>query len=406
MKSRMIAAVMVASMLGGCAAAGIGENGRNFKLSQAEPLFGTKLDKCLDDPATLLGIASTDKNIIAADCEALANELRPVIYQIADSGSFDVERLNRYDKLRRNEIIDALVAVSNRKCSDYAAFLKTHDGQANASLSILSILTGGLGGFIGGADTAKALSGSSSILSGSRAALNDTWFSNQTIHVLVSGFEKVRERDLREITNRKDCQVEQYSVMAGVGDALKYHGACSLLTGLSEAAQAIDRADQPGLETMRRQLSDLQSISAQASQLINASYSFDPVREAPLRQSVNVALQLLNEERGAVNAARDRLDRLRTEAAAALDDEAKAAFAEDIDSLQAEVAGREATVARYAASYQQSQAKLDEFLAADVEARQKKGSLQESGGNPVGSKSNVAICPFTGMPAGRDGGGR
>lgn len=393
MRKRIGLAIILALSLGGCATIGVGQDGRDFQLAQAEPLFGKNLDRCMDDPGTLLGIITKDESTISPNCMQLASRLSPLVRSGAETGQFDTNELNKFDRRVRNEIIDALIAVSNRKCSDYSAYLKTHDGQANASLSILSILTGGLGGFVGGADAAKALSGSSAILSGSRAALNDTWFSNQTIHVLVSGFEKVRERESREIDNRKACPIDTYSTMAGVGDALRYHGACSLLTGLSEAAEAIDRADQPGLETMRRQLADLHSISAQASSLINASFPNDPTRGIQLSDAVGTAKTLMLDANYAVKTLESRLDALRaiTPTPETLD-----AHNMQIEKVEADLLAAQTRYDGRKTEYDTAQSTLNDFLTSELQARTDAERKRTEPGSLQGSQSRILICPFTG----------
>lgn len=258
-----------------CAGSGAGPLGLGAvvgerNLAAAEPLFSKDEEKCLDRADQLLGLIyePADDDIpeggtknsgrqkkLEAKCAKMAGMFRTAV------GSGEA-----YGVRQRNEVIDALVATSNRKCGRYSALLKNADGAMNAGLSLSAIVTGGLGSIIGGVETAKALSGSSAILSGSRAALNETYLTNQTIHVLAAAFENARVAQRRQITNRQECSVDQYSLMRGIEDAFKYHSSCSIVTGLAETARAVERSGNPGMDTMRLQMASLLSLRRQADE--------------------------------------------------------------------------------------------------------------------------------------------
>lgn len=292
------------------------------QLTTAEPLVGKPIDKCMDDPTFLLSIAApypfagfvakdqvrAKTTAVASDCQRAADYFRALRYDqmpeaIDAKGNTVAAHLPTVDEaeVRRNETVDALIAVSNQKCSVYSAYLRTFDGNVNASLGIAALITGGLGAFVGGAAAAKALSGTSAIINGSRSTINETWFSNQTIHVLAAAFEKARERERREITNRQACPIKYYTTMHAIGDALRYHADCSLLVGLAETSQAVARSEDPGLAAMRRQLSDIYAIRAQVNQL-HRSRSARPRRRllagsrpcsTPSRRSISSASPFL-----------------------------------------------------------------------------------------------------------------
>lgn len=281
MNRMLIGLVATASLLSGCTTIGF----KKGHLARAEPLFASGkddkgYDECLNDPTNLLAIASEgklDPTSLPTDkrCSALIEKLHSFNFgeAIPEKQTGKLATI----KYRRDNVIDALVAVSDKKCSDYQAYLKTFDGQTNSFLSILAIATGGAGSTVTGEQAARILAGTSGVASGTRAALNDSWFSNQTIPVLVAAFGKARDAQRRDIMNRKMCSITNYTVMQGIADAMRYHASCSLITGLSEAAKAVERSDQPGLDVMRRQLADLGSIREQASRLISASFSSNSV---------------------------------------------------------------------------------------------------------------------------------
>lgn len=274
----------------------------DLRLASAEPLFGRDLDQCMDDPEFVISLlsrkthkpelAAAANSTLAADTDRIGwkrdrsgtpgridcNPLRTMLHDYLFA-SEDRQVLNgsRSPTEQRNELIQALVGISNRKCGRYSAHIKTFDGQTNSWLSFLSIATGGVGSIVEGAQAARILSGASGVATGTRVAVNDAWFSNQTIQVLVAGYEKERNHKLRDIQLRQSCPINLYPTMAGVADVLQYHASCSLTTGLAAAAQAIERSDQPGVEVMRRQLADLAAIRTGANQFVNASVNGRPI---------------------------------------------------------------------------------------------------------------------------------
>jgi hypothetical protein len=256
---------------------GFGESSHNITLSNTT----------IENPTVKVFVKGNTKAIASEDIEKI--ELSNGNISGGTSASAEFKRDEKEMQRRRNNAIDALIAVSNEKCGLYANRLKTVDGTTNSSLGILAILTGGVGSIVKGADAARALAGSSSIISGSQSALNESWFSNQTIHVLVNAFQKAREKQRSDILNREICPITSYTVMHGIGDVIDYHESCSLLKGLSETSLAIERADRPGIEVMRRQLADLASIRDDASNLISASLAVDSKAGQAALKAIGVA---------------------------------------------------------------------------------------------------------------------
>lgn len=390
--------LLIASLLvSGCTNIG----NERVKLAQAEPLFGADTDKCLDNPFFVLAVSSTGPipSDMPLQCKNLIVELRS--YGFANYLADGIPE-SRGLQWRRNEVIDGLVALSNRKCGNYSAELKTFDGQTNSALSILAILTGGLGGVVGGEGAAQALSTGSAIFSGSRSALNEAWFSSQTIQVLVAGYEKTRLDQLRAITNRQACPIDRYTLMDGFGDALQYHASCSLITGLAAAAQAIERSDQPGVDVLRRQLADLTSIRAQANQLVSASFTTNPLAGTAQIERRNLAL-------GALDAAKVEVRRAEAELAKVIqtvDNEIRPTINPfDLDALTTainkdprvvkaiqELASAKADVVDADNSLTAEQTKLDQLIAKDEE------KLSANKANRIElqrSYAEVAVCPFT-----------
>lgn len=389
--------IVLAILLGGCESI----LNEDLRLASAEPLFGRDLDQCLDDPEFMIGLLAkksiTGPAIVkkrdrsgtpdVIDCNQLRDLFENYLYADPQTAVLNGARTAPE---QRNELIQALVGMSNRKCGRYSAHIKTFDGQTNSWLSFLSIATGGVGGIVQGADAARILSGSSAIASGTRVAVNDAWFSNQTIQVLVAGYEKERSNQLRAIHHRQTCPINLYPTMQGIADALQYHSSCSLITGLSAAAQAIERSDQPGIDVVRRQLTEMAAIRRQAELVVSGL----PEEAAPETVQAN---SILEQAEADYRAAKDKLSakiaQLSTPipgvdgAAATLPDAATvAAIKSEIVELTKETERTQKY--RDAKAKELADAKTNES-SADAEKRGK--------ANLVSSQSETLVCPFDGQ---------
>lgn len=391
-----IAYLTLASCAGGGAGPlGIGAIAGNRNLAAAEPLFSREEESCMGSADRLIGTifggpdeASASKAKWRTSCARIRANFRFMLPSTAAGTT------PRYDASQRNEIIDALMASSNRKCTRYAALLKNADGAMNAGLSVGAIVTGGLGSILGGVNTAKALAGSSSILSGSRAALNDTYLSNQTIHVLTAAFEKARRAQRRVITNRQACSVEQYTLMRGVEDSFAYHQSCSLVAGLAETALSIERSENPGLDTMRQQFNELVNLRRQAAEFAKEG-PITPIAPTPTPVSLE---KLKAADQALVDAVKAMADASAAEAAAEANlAKSKAALAAQTASdKSAEIAAvdkasKEAAKA-HAASVRLTEARDAAGAARDKEVRALVHLTAPLAGP---SEPETRVCPFS-----------
>ncbi len=284
-QNRIIALLSTCSLLASCAGGGAGPLGLGAvfgdrNLAAAEPLFSKDEERCLNRADQLLALIY---NVELSDVVANSNcgNIRTTFRYIITHD----EEYRQYNTQDRNEIIDALMASSNRKCTRYVALLKNADGAINSALSLGAIISGGLGSFVGGPSSAKALAGTAGILSGSRAAINETYLSNQTIHVLAAAFEKARRDQRRIITNRQQCSTDEYTLMRGIEDALAYHNSCSLVAGLAETARSIERSENPGVETMRQTFAEFANLNRQVAEF-GATGPITPLAPAPTPASL------------------------------------------------------------------------------------------------------------------------
>jgi hypothetical protein len=175
-------------------------------------------------------------------------------------------------KRLRNQVQDRIVAASNQRCGEYKNFLKRFDSETNTILGGLATAIGGAGAIFKAADTARALSGVAAIFSGWRAEVNADFFNNLTIQVISKGIEARRKEIYDQIqTDRKDANLTAYSVQRAVGDAAVYHYNCSLIAGLEQAGQSIDRVESPGLTNINKTLDNLIETQKKVATLIPKS---------------------------------------------------------------------------------------------------------------------------------------
>lgn len=397
----IFAAVALSLTLGSCAGGGAGPLGigaivGDRNLAAAEPLFSRDEEYCLGSADRLIGAVFGSGNEINAGkrkrSAVACDRIKTNFQYLIPAGALPVP--SHYDTSQRNELIDALMAASNRKCTRYAALLKNADGAMNAGLSVGAIITGGLGSILGGVNTAKALAGSSSILSGSRAALNDTYLSNQTIHVLTAAFEKARRGQRRIITNRQACSVEQYTVMRGIEDAFSYHQSCSLVAGLAETALSIERSENPGLDAMRIQLAALANLRRQAAEFASEG-PVTPVAGTPAPPSLDKVIasdkaligfqQAMDAASLAAKAANDEVDKakaaLLAQRAADKAPEAKALADAQANAVKATALVIKLTSARDVAA-----------ISRDGEVR---ALVKVTIPTNIGVEPETRICPFT-----------
>lgn len=174
-------------------------------------------------------------------------------------------------KERRNRVQDRIMAASNQRCARYKRYLKRFDSYNNLLFGSVTTAAAGLGAIFTPASTVAALSGAAAVSSGLRSEVNATLFQEKTIQVLTSGFEKHRKAIKKKITNYQACDIETYSVESAVGDAIKYHDACSLVTGLEVVAEDVQRAKDPGLKAMKAYAEDYKALTEAMKEAVEAS---------------------------------------------------------------------------------------------------------------------------------------
>ena len=171
----------------------------------------------------------------------------------AFTGFYDASYGDETDQiLRRNRVQSRLIAASNETCADFREKLRQLQAEPNFFLGAVTTILAGAGAVVPSVAAAQILSGSAGVVSGIRAEFNQTYFAQLAVEVITKGIEKKRDDILVKINKKKANLIKDYTVERAVSDALKYHGACNLISGLEEASDRLTVADDPGFKRLKQ----------------------------------------------------------------------------------------------------------------------------------------------------------
>lgn len=157
---------------------------------------------------------------------------------LADSKKMDESPEWEVLKYRRNELQSKLIMASNQRCGLYLREITSAKAQANMGWGSLSLLLSGAASVVTHAQTARALSAGAAVATGTNAIYDQSYFNNLAVGVISAGITKQREGILVQINNKSDFDLVKYPVNRAVADALMYHAACNIISGLETATIA------------------------------------------------------------------------------------------------------------------------------------------------------------------------
>jgi hypothetical protein len=208
-------------------------------------------------------------------------------------------------KYRRNELQDRIIAASNQRCGSYLRVLVASRGQAETLWGSLSVLLGATATAIAHPLTIKAFAAGSTVSSGVLSKYNEAYFQNLTVSVISGGITRQRQEILKAIDAQRTRGLVEYPVNRAVADALSYHSACNVVSGLEAAAAATKGAGSMQISG----LSDGQGVVSSKASLLEETgtkaasraveMAFDAVVHAP-----SLALKTAREALPAIEADR------------------------------------------------------------------------------------------------------
>jgi hypothetical protein len=152
----------------------------------------------------------------------------------------------------RNDLQDRIIAASNQKCAAFIRMLVSSKAQTNMAWGNLATLLSGAASVTTPGSAARVLSAGSTLSSGILARYDQAYFNNLALNVVSSGISRQRDGILRQIHVSRAESMSAYPVNRAVADALNYHAACNIVSGLETAAAATGASvDLPTASTVK-----------------------------------------------------------------------------------------------------------------------------------------------------------
>jgi hypothetical protein len=167
-----------------------------------------------------------------------------------------------YGLAHRSQIQDRLIAASNQRCNLYKTYLKRVSTYTKGVFGSLTTILGGAGAIVTGEKSARLLSGLAGISSGTRAELNQAIFESIATSIIVPGIENSRITIFNDIMAKRKFPLEKYTVELAMADAITYHGACSMDTGISYAQKSIQSFDDIGVKRFKEIQAKFNSVKS------------------------------------------------------------------------------------------------------------------------------------------------
>lgn len=153
---------------------------------------------------------------------------------------------------RRNDLQERLIAASNQRCGAYIRTIISSKSQTQTVWTSMATLLSGAAAVVPHVQTAKALAAGSTVSTGLMSTYNEAYFNNLAITVVTAGISKQRESILESISGFKSRPLTTYSVNAAISDALAYHAACNIVSGMETAATATKDASNAKFSPLAR----------------------------------------------------------------------------------------------------------------------------------------------------------
>ena len=175
-------------------------------------------------------------------------------YGLADPTQVASQQAAKVDeyKYRRNDLQERLITASNQRCSAYIRTIVSSKSQTQMGWTGLATLLSGAAAVIPNALTAKAFAAGSTVSTGLLSTYNEAYFNNLAVTVVSSGISKQRESILASISTSQTKPLSEYPINAAIADALAYHAACNIVSGMEAAAKATSGADKTRFSPLAR----------------------------------------------------------------------------------------------------------------------------------------------------------
>ncbi len=231
-----------------------------------------------------------------------------VYYYLEYSLSKFYERISaltpEQQKIERNRTQFRIISASNQRCGDFKNSLHKYQGDVNFALGSLTTVLAGAGAVLSHEQTAKEFAALAGVTSGVRAEFNSSYFKNITIDVVGKGIDSARSQILGDIKKKTNFSFIDYTVEEAISDAIKYHSACNVISGLQEASKALTKQElDQGVASLVGTYATIRQVNSpildDLEQLFKRSQDVNPV-EYSLKAELNLAQ--LKEKKNTVSA--------------------------------------------------------------------------------------------------------
>jgi len=148
---------------------------------------------------------------------------------------------------RRNELQDRLIAASNQRCSTYIRILASSKSVTDMTWGSFATFLSGAASVTTPASAARVLAAGSTFSSGVMSQYDQNYFQNLSIMVISAGITRQRQAILERILKEQKNDLTIYSINRAVADALTYHAACNIISGLETASAVTKNASNDDL---------------------------------------------------------------------------------------------------------------------------------------------------------------
>lgn len=160
---------------------------------------------------------------------------------------------------KRSQIQDRLIMASDQRCNLYKTYLKQIDIGVNESLGIVSTLLSTAGSIVTG-PLSKVFIGGGTASTDIKNQVIQAIFSTFTTSVVIPCIDKTRTELRQSMMDNRTQPISMYTVEGAIADVIRYHGACSLDTGIACAQKSVSNTKSSsdlGIQTIKDTLSPL-----------------------------------------------------------------------------------------------------------------------------------------------------
>jgi hypothetical protein len=258
----------------------LGGGGDRVNSAGVHQLLGPEFERL--DLIQLLGVPqrSVEAQQAQQDCKT-SSDARPSHSEEYRMGCLIDDAFSRYHtdsaldtEARRNSIQDRILSASDQRCNVFLIYIHRHEAATSFWLGSLTTLLAGAGAIATGVDAARTLAGSAGIVSGVRAEYSQSYLENQTTSIISKGISQRRKAIKDEIDARRHDPLTSYTIERAVGDAMRYHGSCSIIAGLEETDTTLSKS--AGLDMLAAEL----QTAAQLGRFTNQAVPKPPLPAA------------------------------------------------------------------------------------------------------------------------------